>query len=318
MLRLSEILSFLLVLIIPTVSPAGGLPKRAAARQAVVHQSGTLNVNHTTLFYETFGTGTPILILHGGPGLDHTYFLPQLLRLSHRYKLIFFDERACGRSSADVDSSSMTMRTMVDDVDAVRVAFHLGRVNLLGHSWGGLLAMWYVLAHPENVKSLILVDPTPATSAWRDSSFAIMKRRRTIGDSARLAQFAASDAFNDSSAAALTAYFRLLFKPMFADTSLVDSLTLKFPADYATRMKALRHLNMDPTLRRYDLNEGLRDLRRQALIIAGDHDIVPLEAFEQIHRDLSGSRFVIIKNCGHFPFVEKPKEFDAAVESFLR
>ena len=293
-------------------------PKITPVRRAPEHQTGTLNVNHTTLYYETFGSGTPILVLHGGPGMDHTYFLPQMLSLSRRYKLIFMDERASGKSSADVDSSSMNMHMMVEDVEAVRVALHLGKVNLMGHSWGGLLAMRYVLAHPDNVKSLMLVDPTPATSAMRDSSFQNMRHHMTVGDSINLAKITASEEFRKGSPATYAKFFRSLFRPLFADTTKLDSLTLEFPSDYAARSKAIQFLYRDPTLKSYDLTAGLRDLRCRALIIAGDHDQVPPGAFEQIHYDLSGSRLVIIKDCGHFPFIEAPQEFDAAVERFLR
>ncbi len=311
----------LLVLFTVLTSGADSLiarPKSMAARRSPGHQTGTLNVNHTSLYYETFGSGTPILILHGGPGMDHTYFLPQLLSLSRRYKLIFLDERASGKSSADVDSSSMNMHMMVEDVEAVRVALHLGKVNLMGHSWGGLLAMRYVLAHPDNVKSLILVDPTPATSAMRDSSFRSMQRHMTVADSVDIARITASEEFQKGSPATYAKFFRLLFRPMFADTTKLDSLTLEFPSDYAARSKAIQFLYSDPTLRSYDLSAGLRELRCRALIIAGDHDQVPPGAFEQIHHDLSGSQLVIIRDCGHFPFIEAPEEFDAAVERFLR
>ena len=250
--------------------------------------------------------------------MDHSYFLPQMASLARRYKLVFFDQRASGKSDAEVDSSSMTVKTFVEDIDGVRRALHLGKVNLLGHSWGGLLAMRYALAHPDHLQSLILVNPTPATSAMRDSSFATMSRRRSPADTLAMSQIISSEGFKESSPETMTRLFRLLFKPVFADQRYADSLTLQFPADYALRRTMMNYLNRDVTIKSYDLRAGLRDLRCRALIIGGDHDMVPPEALNQIHHALSGSRLVIIRHCGHFPFIEAPQEFDKTIEQFVR
>ncbi len=292
--------------------------EKTAESHPLYHRSGFLPVNRTRLFYEIIGSGKPILIVHGGPGMDHSYFLPQMASLARHYRLIFFDQRGSGKSAADVDSSSMTVNTFVADIDGVRRALHLGRVNLLGHSWGGLLAMRYALSHPDHLESLILVNPTPATSAMRDSSFAIMRERASSADTLALSQITSSAGFRQSSPETMTRFFRLLFKPTFADQRYVDSLTLQFPLDYAVRRKTVNYLNRDATVRSYDLRAGLRDLRCRALIIGGDHDMIPKAALEEIHHSLVGSRLVIISNCGHFPFVEAPGEFDKAIEQFLR
>jgi proline iminopeptidase len=281
-------------------------------------QSGYLSVNGTRLFYESMGRGTPLLIVHGGPGLDHSYFLPQMRALAARYRLIFFDQRGCGKSDADVDSTTMTVDTFIRDLDGVRRAFHLRRVNLLGHSWGGLVAMRYALVHPENISTLILVAPTPATSAMRDSSFAFMRHNRTPQDSAEQATIMDSPGFKAGSPDAMAKFFRLLFRPLFARAGNADSLTLIFPEDYAKRRSLVTALYRDPTLKAYNLLEGLRQLRCRSLIIDGDHDMVPHAALEQLHHALVGSRIVILRDCGHFPFIEAPEQFAHALRMFLR
>ncbi len=307
----------ILFLLLVGPGPAG-LAGPREKHQATKQQSGSLAVNGTKLYYRILGSGTPLLIVHGGPGLDHTYFLPQMRLLAQHYRLIFFDQRASGKSSVDVDSSSMNVNTFVEDIEGVRRALHLGRINLLGHSWGGLLAMRYALAHPEHLSTLILVTPTPATSAMRDSSFSIMKRNRSTKDSLEMARIVASPGFKESSPAAMARFFRLLFRPVFAHRNEADSLTLQFPADYSKRMKMVNYLYRDASLKSYNLLEGLRQVQCRALIVGGDHDMVPRAALEQIHHALSGSRLVILKDCGHFPFVEAPEEFARALHGFLR
>ncbi len=114
-------------------------------------EEGFTQINGTQLFYKIIGKGTPIVILHGGPGLDHSYLLPQMAELAKTHKLIFFDQRASGKSSVDSDTNSTTMKNLVEDVEGIRKAFKLGKMNLMGHSWGGLLAMFYAIRFPNNI-----------------------------------------------------------------------------------------------------------------------------------------------------------------------
>ncbi len=83
------------------------------------------------------------MIVHGGPGASHDYFLPYLLPLARRHKLIFIDERGSGRSQKLEDPAGYTIANMAEDVESVRQALGLGKINLLGHSYGGALAQAY-------------------------------------------------------------------------------------------------------------------------------------------------------------------------------
>ena len=103
-----------------------------------------------------FGKGPPLVVLHGGPGADHDYFLPYLLPLARTHRLIFIDERGSGRSKRLQDVSQYTIENMADDVEAVRVALGLGKISLLGHSCGGVLAQAYALKYQQNLSHLIL------------------------------------------------------------------------------------------------------------------------------------------------------------------
>jgi len=256
-------------------------------------------INGTQIYCKSIGTGIPLLIVHGGPGLDHSYFLPQMTQLADTYELIFFDQRGCGQSSVHVDSAAMT-------------------VNLMGHSWGGLLAMLYAIKHGDRLNSLILVNSTPPTSALRDSSIRIMAGRTTPADSAQEASVIQTAEFKRREPSAVREYFRLMFRGMFHDPHDEEELTLTFRPDYAERSALLKYLARDTTLRRYDLLSQLESVSCPVLIIGGDSDLVPPASNEAIHRHISGSQLVIMKNCGHFPFIETPAQFFPAVRTFLQ
>ncbi|HKN22189.1 MAG TPA: alpha/beta fold hydrolase, partial [Terracidiphilus sp.] len=119
-------------------------------------QDGFVDAHGVLIYYVEFGKGPPLVVLHGGPGADHTYFLPWLLPLARTHRLIFIDERGSGRSERLQDPSQYTVEGDVEDIEAVRVALGLGKISLLGHSCGGVLAEAYALKYQEHLSHLIL------------------------------------------------------------------------------------------------------------------------------------------------------------------
>ena len=109
-----------------------------------------INVNGADFYYQKHGSGTPILVMHGGLGLDHEYFRPTLDSWGDFAELIYFDHRGNGRSEAPADWESVTLASMADDADALRDALGLDKVILLGHSYGGFLALEYAQRYQEN------------------------------------------------------------------------------------------------------------------------------------------------------------------------
>src|SRR5215475_9204988 len=93
-------------------------------------------VGKSDLYAREIGRGQPIIVLHGGPDFDHTYFLPDMDRLSDSYRLLYYDQRGRGRSAAGVEPEDVTMESEIADLDKVRQYFHLDRTAILGHSWG--------------------------------------------------------------------------------------------------------------------------------------------------------------------------------------
>ena len=274
-------------------------------------------INGTQIFCKSIGTGIPLVILHGGPGLDHSYFLPQMEKLADTYELIFFDQRGSGKSSLRVDSTAMTLDALVEDIDRVRDAYNLNTMNLMGHSWGGLLAMFYAIKHGDRLNSLILVNSTPPTSELRSASFKIIGERTSREDSIAQALLVQTPGFKRRDPAAMQKYFRLLFRGSFRDRQKADELTLTFGPDYGARSKLVQYLAKDPQLQAYDVLSRLETITCPVLIIGSDYDPAPPEANERIHSHIAGSRYVVMKNCGHFPFIEAPAQFFPVVREFL-
>src|SRR5512147_140674 len=119
-------------------------------------QEGFVDANGAMTYYWIIGHGSPLVIVHGGPGASHDYFLPYLLPLARHNKLVFIDERGSGKSSKMDDPKQYTVENMADDVEAVRQALGLGKISLLGHSYGGVVVQAYAFKYQKNLSHLIL------------------------------------------------------------------------------------------------------------------------------------------------------------------
>lgn len=279
-------------------------------------EEGTKHINGVDLYYKVIGAGEPIVILHGGPGMDHSYFLPQMEILAKYYKLIFFDQRAHGRSGIPADSTGMTMDAFVEDIEGIRKAFNIDKINLMGHSWGGVVAMWYGIKHPDHLRSLMLTNSAGASSEDRNKVNRAMQSRSTRQDSLERTTLLQSEDFKKRTPHAMQQLFRIAFRPSFYNRTLVDSLTLSFPPDYAAKSAALPYMWKDLSV--FDIYPQLHTIKTATLILHGDSDSLPLEIAQKLHQHIPGSRLVVIKNCGHFPYIEAPEEFVRNIRDFIK
>ena len=245
---------------------------------------GLKEINGTKLYIKTMGSGEPIVMVHGGPGFNHLYFLPQFKELAKHYKLIFYDQRASGKSSADVDSSSINMATFVEDLEGIRKFFGLKKMNLYGHSWGGLIAMNYAIKYPQNLASLILSNSTPPTSKLRSAIYITLSKRATEEEGNEFRKITASKEFKEKDPLVMAKFYKLLFAPSFYNKKYVDSLNIILPQDNEKKGNLLALLNRDPSVFNYYMLIQLEVIKCPTLIISGDFDIMPQESNDQIHK----------------------------------
>jgi len=137
-----------------------------AAQEPVNYEmeEGFVDAHGVLIYYAEIGRGAPLMIVHGGPGASHDYFLPYLLPLARHNRLIFIDERGSGKSEKLEDPGGYTVGNMVEDVEAVRQGLKLGKMSLLGHSYGGVLAQAYALKYQKNLTHLILCSTFYSTT----------------------------------------------------------------------------------------------------------------------------------------------------------
>jgi proline iminopeptidase len=141
---------------------------QAPSAKACPIEEGYVDANGVFIYYLEFGHGSPLLVLHGGPAASHDQFLPWLLALARTNRLIFIDERGSGRSERVEDVHQYTVENMVEDVEAVRTTLGFGKISLLGHSYGGVLAQAYALKYQQNLSHLVLSSTFPSTKLMNE------------------------------------------------------------------------------------------------------------------------------------------------------
>lgn len=292
------------------------IPLLSVHCQDVNTEEGTLmEINDTRLFVKTAGSGEPVIIIHGGPVLDHSYLFPHFKPLMDEYRLIFYDQRLSGRSSADADSIDIRLSTFIEDIESLRAKLNLEKVHILGHSWGGLLAMKYAIKYPSHIKKLMLINSMAPTSELWKKEEAILAASSTEADSLQRQEIIQSELFNENPPQAIEKLLELSFKKQFYNPEKADLLDLYVPEDYMARSRLFSYLMVD--ISSYDLRNELQKMTVPTLIVYGSAEPAADISGPVLNRLIPNSSYTIIEKSGHFPFIEQPEKFRQTIISFL-
>jgi len=284
-------------------------------------REGFVPVDGAELYFREVGRGRPIIVLHGGPDFSHSYLLPEMDRFSDSYRLIYYDQRGRGRSGAGVEPEDVTIELEMEDLDRLRRFFQLKSVAVLGHSWGGLLAMEYAIRQPRRVSHLILLNTAPASHD--DLELLRQETRKTAADLEELKALAASASYQSGDLKADAEYYRIHFRPAFWRPEhlerVVRKLRIGMTPDGIRKARAIEDRLYAQTWSAsgYDLFPALARLSVPTLIVHGDHDLIPAACAEHIAQAIPGSRFALLRECGHFSYLERSDEVREALARFF-
>jgi proline iminopeptidase len=290
------------------------------AANASSYQEKETYVSHdeAKLFCRVTGKGKPLIVIHGGPGLTQDYLLPQMYRLAENNLLIFYDQRGCGKSTGEINSETITIDQFVSDLEAIRQAFHFDKISILGHSWGGVLAMNYSIAHPEHIEKLILSNSIPASS----EEFALFGQewvKRMAPFKEELAKIHNTTGFHNGDPDVIEQLYRMTFRTYCYNPEKANLLNLRMTATASINgAKVYENIRQNVFEISFNLHDSLKSLKVTTLILHGDSDIVPPHTAQTIHESISGSKYFLMKNCGHFPYVEDPNPYFNCIDEFLK
>lgn len=284
------------------------------SKNKTVDFKGLKAINGTKLFINSFGSGSPLLVIHGGPGLSHDYFLPHLNELSKQHQLILYDQRAAGRSSVEQIPDSMNLDTFIRDIEAIRQEFGLQKINILSHSWGALLATEYAIKYPGKVSALIYAGPVPMSQAYQQQAEASAGSRMDDAFNAKRMAIMESEDFQNRTAKGIEALFMHNFSLTFSDTLALSQLKLNLNDNF---IKGNQMLQRFTGLESYDYFSDISAFDMPVLIIRGENDIHLKQADDQMVSAMPNASLVNMPT-GHFPFIEAKEAFIETVNEFLK
>lgn len=281
---------------------------------------GFIEVPGGKVWYRSVGEQSnnraPLLCLHGGPGFTH-YYLEPLEALADRRQVIFYDQLGCGRSERPDDLSLWTVERFVEEVAQVRAALGLERLHLFGSSWGGMLAMQYVLDRQPELESLTLCGSPASMIRWVSDCEELLaeqtaETRRVIREH-EAAGFTACPEYQ----AAILGFYRKHvcrldpwpagFERSFAEAGYQVYNTMNGPSEFT----------VTGTLKTWDIMDRLGEIRVPTLLVGGRYDECTPGHLADMHQRIPGSQLRTIEDASHLCFAEQPAEFTALANDFL-
>ncbi|MEX1336637.1 MAG: alpha/beta fold hydrolase [Candidatus Limnocylindrales bacterium] len=270
-------------------------------------------IRGVSLFVDVVGNGTPLVLMHGGPGADHWTMQP-FRRLSDHFTLVFYDHRCNGRSTGAA-VETMTFDDLTADADALREALGFERWAVLGHSFGGHVALEYALRYPDRLSHLVLLD-TSADSRWsRDNAPKLVAERGYGADKAELVRRWFHGEFEAREMTRILMRLGSIYNP---HTTLLGSARMLFHG-WRTKLRPEALIFAGRVLLDgWTVVDRLDEIRTPTLVIAGHDDFVfPPEAQQELASAIPGARLELIERAGHNPHDERTSEVMATVRDFL-
>jgi proline iminopeptidase len=257
---------------------------------------------------EEVGSGFPLIVLHGGPGLDHTMFRPWLDPLGDEFRLLYVDERGQGRSE-HVDPETLSLEVFARDVDLLAQALGLDRFALLGHSFGAIVTTWhatevgtaaaYVISGGADASGPMMADVEASLEAMGEQGVAIAEtweREQTVESEAELKELLAAQ---------MPFHFHGEVPPGYGEETVGSPEVLRHFARIGYGD--------------FDYRPRLANVRRPTLVVVGEHDRTTTpRAARILHEGIEGSELLVVPDAGHMSFVEDRQRYLDAVRGFLR
>jgi proline iminopeptidase len=259
------------------------------------------------MFVEELGQGFPLIVLHGGPGLDHTMFRPYLDPLAEDFRLLYVDERGQGRSER-VDPQTLSIDVFAHDVDLLADGLGLDQFALLGHSFGAIVTTYhaielgtataYVISGGCDSSDALLADVEASVAAMGEAGdliAATWEQEKTVATEEQLKELLRNQ---------MPFHFHGEPPPGYGEPAVGSPEVLRrfANAGYGD----------------FDYRTRLAEVERPTLVIVGEHDrTTSPRAARVLHEGIPNSDFAVIAGAGHMSFVEQPEAYLEAVHRFL-
>ncbi len=283
-----------------------------------------LHVNDTELFFDVAGSELDaatdfrqkptLIILHGGPGFDHTYLRPWLDPLSGFARLIYIDQRGCGRSQRH-SHEYYQLGIMADDIVLFCKALDIERPIVLGQSFGGFVALSIAHRHPDFPAGIILFDTSPAWTGGYD----LDALERMVGGERgkELREIAYRESTGQATEAELKRFEQEIM-PLYWHQG--------YKQEYVDAMYNNPLVNMDIAMymmgtlsKEYDLRPHLQQIQVPALVLQGRYDwVTPMAGAQEMAQKIPNAQLHVFEHSGHMVFMEEQEELVSVIKQWIK
>jgi proline-specific peptidase len=287
-------------------------------------KEGFISFRGYKVWYRIVGDHTepgklPLLCLHGGPGLPHDYLEPLEAMAATGRRVIFYDQLGCGNSDHPSDPSLWTVDLFVEEVGVVRRALGLDRVHLLGQSWGGMLAMQYVLTQPAGVVSLTVASSPASMRQWVAEANRLRMALPPDVQRTLLQHEQAGTTDNPGYQEAMMVFYRrhVCRRDPWPDcVNRAFAKLLENPEVYNT-MNGPSEFHVVGVIKDWDILDRLSEIRVPTLVTSGRYDEATPAIAETIQRGIKGSEWILFEHSAHLAHAEEPEHYMQVLEQFL-
>lgn len=318
-MRTERALRMLLTLVLLlSVAPPGPAAQPAQPAQRGYPPGSHQTIRGARLWVESEGKGTPLLLIAGGPGMAHDYFHPYFSTLASTHRVIYFDALGRGRSDRARKTAEYTFSRDVEEVEALRVALGLAKMDIVGHSYGTLVAQAYTLKYPQRVRRLILISPLHSGAMWQASNDLINGQvEKTMPEVWKKLQDLRRQGFRSSAPAHRQAYRTP--PGLYFYQSAPSGLPLGYNPDvYYGIVGNDADFLISGELAKLDFLPRLKSLAAPLLVLAGRHDRVALpDRVLEYRTKAPRAQIVMFEKSSHFPFIEETAAVMDRIRKFV-
>ena len=289
-----------------------------SAAFALTPGEGYVTIGGGKVWYNVVGSGdaTPLLLIHGGPGIPSSYMDGMAVLASDR-PVIFYDQLGCGHSDPNPDTANWTIGYYVAELDTLRQKLGLKDVFLYGHSWGSILAVEYMFTKPSGVRGIILAGPALSASRWSADAQALVE---TLPDSVQKVIAAAEASGNHDTpayqGAVMAFYGEYLARKQPWSDGLNAALQTMNPGIY-TYICGPSEFALTGTLKTYDCTDRLGSITVPTLFVTGEFDEARPATVEYYKSLIPNAQMAVIKGAGHLEMHDKPEENAKVIRAFM-
>ena len=312
-----------LLLALTAATPVACSKTETVARDTAVAPSlpageGNLTVDGGTIWYKTSGagTGTPVILLHGGPGYG-SFYLKSLEALGDERPIVRYDQLGSGKSSRLTDTAKMNIAHFVAELEALRGSLGYAKVHIVGHSWGTILGFEYYRAHPDHVASLTLMSAALNIPSWERNARRLVK---TLSDSAQLAIANAekTGAYDSKAYEAANGEFMSQYVVRHIQQADWDSTMAAVGMEQYMYFQGPSEYTIIGTLKHYDVTGMLKDIKVPTLFTVGQFDEADVPTIRKQASMVPGAQVAVIDSAAHLTMWDNPAQTVQVVRGFLK